>query len=309
MYKRQIQSLELSQEKLDIIVVDLSEEALLNAKKLLAKENVTNKIIYTNSIASVDRPIDIAIVATTANSRLAILKELLTQGVKKIILEKIVFNSLCDIDDARELISVNTEAKIWVNCPRRLYPIYQRLKKELMGETFKKFTVKGDNYGMGCNGIHFIDLVAYLIGDSNYQLSSKRIVGVHESKREGYVELVGGLDGAFESGCQLEMLCGTEGDKAELELCFILEQGTLIVNEQAGEALLKRGDSSEIIEFNVPYQSELTGPLVDRIFSEGFCELTTIEESMTLHYPFISAAYEAYAGRFGVNNKKFIPLT
>ena len=307
--RRHIQSLELSQTKLDIVVVDLSEEALSIAKELLAKDAITNQISYTNSIASIDGMIDLAIVATTANSRLAILKELLSQGVNEIILEKIVFNSLSDINDAHDLISANREAKIWVNCPRRLYPIYRRLKKELMGETFEKFTVKGNNFGMGCNGIHFIDLIAYFIGDNNYQLSSERIVEVPESKRKGYVELVGALDGAFDSGCQVEMLCGNEGDKVELELCFILGHGSLLINEQAGEAILRRGDSMEVMEFNMPYQSELTGPLVDRIFSDSRCELTTLEESLALHYPFISAAYEAYAERFGTNDKKFIPLT
>lgn len=307
--RRHIQSLELSQQKLEIVVVDLSEEALSTAKELLEKEAISNKVSYVSSIALVEGVIDLAIVATTANSRLAIFEELLAQNVKNIILEKIVFNSLADLDEAQKLISSNKEAKIWVNCPRRLYPIYQRLKKELAGETFKKFTVKGNNFGMGCNGIHFIDLIAYFIGDNNYQLSSKRIVEVPESKRKGYVELVGALDGSFEAGCQIEMLCGNEGDNVELELSFILDNGSLLVNEQAGQAVLRRGARSETIDFNVPYQSELTGPLVDCIFSEGSCELTALEDSIALHYPFISAAYEAYSKRFSANDKRFIPIT
>lgn len=307
--RRHLQSLKLSQNKLEVHVIDSSEEALSLAKEAVEQAKMTIPISYFSNIEAVPGLIDVAIVATTASSRLAILRTLIKRGVNNIILEKIAFNSLKDIDEAVELVSTTTETKIWVNCPRRLYPVYQLLKKELTGANFKQFSVRGNNFGMGCNGIHFIDLLAFLIGDSNYQLSSKKITDVEESKRAGYIELFGILEGSFKSGCKLVLECGKDSGKPEFDLCLEMEQGKLTIDELAGEAVLELAGLSKTFEFNMPYQSELTGPLVDKILLDSECGLTVFEESMALHQVFIAAAYRAYAAQFGENEKKFIPLT
>lgn len=277
--RRHLQSLKLSKNLLEVYVVDSSDTALSLAKEAVEQVEMKMPVSYYSSLDVVQKlNIDVAIVATTANSRLAILKTLIDNGVKNIVLEKIAFNSLQDIDDALELVSESENTKIWVNCPRRLYPFYQSLKTKLKDATFKRFSVKGNNFGMACNGIHFIDALAYLIGDSNYQLSSKKITNVEESKRDGYIELFGTLEGEFESGCKLELECGKDGEKAEFQLSLEMENGVLEINELLGEAQLITDGSTKKIEFNMPYQSELTGPLVDRILLDGICELTGFKE-------------------------------
>jgi predicted dehydrogenase len=307
--RRHIQSLKLSTHELEVYVVDTSKEALSQVKEAVEQVQMTTRVRYFTQLEDVPNKIDVAIVATTANSRLLILRALIDKGVNNIILEKIAFNSLQDIAEATELVSSAVETKVWVNCPRRLYPIYQLLKKELKGEVFKRFHVKGSNYGMGCNGIHFIDLLAFLIGESNYQLSSKKITRVEESKRDGYIELFGILDGSFASGCELVLECRKDDGNPDFRLCFEMEKGMLTINELAGEAVLEMRGASKTIEFNMPYQSELTGPLVDQILLNGECGLTVFEESIKLHKVFIATTYLAYAEKFGKNKKSFIPLT
>lgn len=306
--RRHIQSLKLSKNDLEVFVVDTSIEALSQAKDAVEQAQITIPVHYLTKLEDVSKNIDVAIVATTASTRLETLKWLIEKGVSNIILEKIAFNSLHDIDEAAELVSA-VEANIWVNCPRRLYPIYQLLREELKGATFKKFQVKGNDFGMGCNGIHFIDLLAYLIEDSNYQLSSKKITDVVESKRVGYIELFGVLSGSFTSGCELLLECEKGSGNPSFDLLLEMEQGILRVDELAGKATLDMDDSSKTIKFNMPYQSELTGPLIDKIILDGECGLTGFETSLTLHRIFISATYKAYAKRFGENEKRFVPLT
>jgi len=307
--RRHLHSLKSSQNNLDIYVVDSSKDAIYLASKVVAEAGINMPVSYLNSLELAPEQIDVAIVATTANSRLAIMNVLLQKGVKNIVLEKIAFNSLQDISEAIKLTSIYQGTNVWVNCPRRLYPIYKQLKLELASSKFKRFSVKGNNYGLGCNGIHFIDLLAYLIGDSHYELSAERINSVEESKRAGYIELFGRLEGRFESGCELILECGKSGQVAEFEFLLEFGNGFLKVNELAGEAILEIEGKSRNIKFRMPYQSELTGPLVDDILAGNSCSLTDFNESMMLHHSFISAAYKAYAIRFGDNKKQSVPLT
>jgi len=306
---RHLQSLKLSQYELDIVVVDSSYEAITRAKKAVIEAGITASVCYLDSLHDVPEHIDIAIVATTANSRLAILELLLKKKVTNIVLEKIAFNSLIDIDAAKLLVTTANHKNIWVNCPRRLYPIYKALKTELEGSLFKRFTVTGNNYGMGCNGIHFIDLLAYLISDSYYELSSENISSVEESKRPGYVELFGSLEGRFESGCEILLECGKQSQAAEFEFLLELNNGFLKVRELAGEAELEIAGELKNMKFKMPYQSELTGPLVDSILASGSCDLSGFDESMELHRSFIASTYEAYERKLGGNKKQSIPLT
>ena len=123
--RRHIQSLKLSTHDLEVYVVDTSKEALSQVKEAVEQVQMTTNVRYFTQLEDVPNKIDVAIVATTANSRLLILRELIGKGARNIILEKIAFNSLQDIAEATKLVSSAVETKVWVNCPRRLYPIYQ----------------------------------------------------------------------------------------------------------------------------------------------------------------------------------------
>ena len=308
--RRHLQSLKLSKSSTEVYVVDSSNTAITLAKEAVEQAKVEIPVNYFSNLDEVQKlDIDLAIVATTANSRLPILKKIIYNGVRNIVLEKIVFNSLKDIDDGIILHSKEKSTKIWVNCPRRLYPIYNELKNNIKGSVFKSFSVKGNNFGMGCNGIHFIDLLAFLIDESKYKLSSGKITNLEESKRASYVELFGIMDGYFESGCRVELECCNNSKSSEYEIKLEMDDGYLHIQELSGHAVLKKGDLSRTFDFKMPFQSELTGPMVDQILQEGSCGLTKFEESMILHRPFIEASYNSYAKSFGGNEKKSVPLT
>ncbi|MDI3323040.1 Gfo/Idh/MocA family oxidoreductase [Pontibacterium granulatum] len=306
--RRHMQSLGLSEYNLEIFMVDASEEALQLARELYEQSDIGFPIHYMTSLENVVDGADAAIVATTANPRLKILDTLIQKGTKNIVLEKVAFNSVSDIDDAYKLVN-DTDIKVWVNCPRRLYPIYQQLKERLAGNTFKRFSLSGDHYGMACNGIHFIDLLAYLIDDSDYQIDATGVSAIEESKRSGYVEFFGSLKGKFSQGCEWVLTCGSQGERPQFEYSLEMAEGQLLVNEQKGKAELRLADQVTEIEFTNPYQSELSGPLVDQILGTGECLLTSFDESIALHRPFIAASYELYAKHAGENERQMVPIT
>ena len=54
---------------------------------------------------------------------------------------------------------VEKNIRAWVNCPRRLFNIYQKIKNEIIDEDIITMTVFGGEWGLACNAIHYIDFV------------------------------------------------------------------------------------------------------------------------------------------------------
>ena len=100
-----------------IFAVDTSEKSLKNAQIL------TNEIINSNikSIQfSKELPddidfIDLCIISTSSNVRLTVLKKLVSKyTIKNLILEKVLFQSIRELDEAKYIIN-KENIKSWIN--------------------------------------------------------------------------------------------------------------------------------------------------------------------------------------------------
>jgi len=312
--KRHLQSLKSSDFDLGITVVEPSVEAAEAARSAFnATELVggAKELKFVKAINQVDVEPDVAIIATPATGRLELLSEVLRQGARFVVLEKVAFNSVLDIDEAVALVN-DSRAKVWVNCPRRLNPIYQSLRNELAGAGLKRLEVSGTNFGLACNFVHFIDLFAYLTGEAEYEVSLLGIERVEPSKRSSYIEFGGSASGEFRSGLPFEMECElSDAAGISVQVRIMTDAGDVLIDEVGGEIsyLNSAGNVENRVPYQQPFQSQLTGPLVDELLSDGACGLTPFDESMALHYPYIDAAYSLYASKFGSNSRKMVPVT
>jgi len=311
--RRHLQSMKACKSELDIIVVDPFSDSLKLAKQAyeeIGLEGGVKTISYFSNISEYSGEINISVVATTASGRLDILKELVERGVTDVVLEKVAFNSVLDIEAATTLMVTN-KVRGWVNCPRRMNSFYQSLAEELKGDDLNQFSVRGSNYGMACNAIHFIDLFAFLSSHQDYTINLSGVESVVQSKRDGYIEFFGTITGKFTDGPEFELVC----DDSEEAISFCVEIETesksIVVNEisRVVTVLDKGSNDSKELKFRQPYQSELTGPLIDQIIESGTSDLTVFGESMQLHKPFIKAAYELYENKYEVNTQKMVPIT
>src|SRR5690554_6360077 len=183
---RHLQGAIQSNKALNLIVVDPSIESLKLAKERANEIDLGNadtKIKFTQEIES-RLEIEICIIATTANIRFIVFKDLINKcNVKNIIFEKILFQCENEYSKVAELLKVR-EINAWVNCPRRIYPAFKKIKLLLAKETNIQMSVSGINWGMACNSIHYIDLFANLTGDISYELDSSALENsVISSKR------------------------------------------------------------------------------------------------------------------------------
>jgi predicted dehydrogenase len=309
---RHLQALAQLNPDVDITVLDPSTESLGIAKERYeaVSTETSPKAQFLSSSLEVSQTFDVCIIATNASIRLAVIQQLLQQvTIKNFVLEKILFQSVDQLNEAKALIesySVNT----WVNCPRRMFPLYRELKKRLLGRTNIELTVNGNDWGLACNAIHFIDLWSYLTGESKHKLTLNDLQPqIFDSKRPGYKEVFGTLRGKSVSS-SFSLTCNPP-DAAEIPLTVHIESDGLSIAIDESKKICTLKDASgheETMHFDILYQSQLSNTIIESIVTTGSCELTPFEESRAFHAPFLNEMLEFF-NQHGDSNFTECPIT
>ncbi|MBT9493231.1 MAG: Gfo/Idh/MocA family oxidoreductase, partial [Paucibacter sp.] len=161
---RHLQGLVRIEPQSQYFVVDPSTEALQTAHTRVQETGVAlapDQVIYLTTLSDLPSHLDYVVVATAADVRLNVLKKLLAEkSVSNLLLEKVLFQHIKDYQAALDLFEM-LPTKVWVNCPRRVFPIYQTVKNFFSGQQLLQFQASGGNWGLGCNSVHFLDLIGY----------------------------------------------------------------------------------------------------------------------------------------------------
>ncbi len=281
-----------------LTVVDRVPASLGLAKERFRQVPESNRIAeirYLSSCSDLPRELDLAIVATTADVRAAATREMLrTTNIRNILFEKVVFQTEEDFAAiSRDLADRNIKA--WVNCPRRVYPFYRMVKGLLENGDRITISLQGGEWGLACNAIHFLDLIAFLAGTDKISVDIDWLdQEIIDSPRKGFIELTGSLRGRLSNGGEFT-LHARKGSTAPHMISLLGSAIELIIDEGRGAAYLaKKGEAWkwEETQFRVPYQSELTGGIAADILQTGTCGLPTLEESAALHKPFLRAVLQ-----------------
>jgi len=190
---RHLQGLARTELAMKISVVDPSLNSLHLAKKryleIRSNKNV-RQIRFFDSIQDINSDIDIAIIATNADVRKSVIESLLNYvHVGNFILEKVVFQSLEDFQIVIRRFNKNG-INAWVNCGRRLWPIFNEIKGELLDKSDITLIISGNNWGMACNTIHMLDIFSYLTGEKDISILECDLNNrIYKSKRDGFFEL------------------------------------------------------------------------------------------------------------------------
>ena len=313
---RHLQALALSDfDDIYIQVVEPSPEARRVARERweqVAKSEKIHAIEFLESISSINRSIDFCIVATNANCRLQVLRDLLASvSVRQLVLEKVLFQSVDQVKAASRLLS-SLDTQVWVNCPRRMFPIYLELKERLAHEQTLNLQVNGNNWGLACNAIHFIDLWAMLGGQHSYTLETSGLdAAVVESKRPGYKEVSGTLSGVADNR-RFSLTSGAGIEMVPLSISIETEQFSIDVNESKGLCTIqtKETGQQEVLAFSVLFQSQLSHEAARQLLAsaDGQCELTSFNESASLHEPLLQGLLEFF-NRQGDDIHTLCPIT
>lgn len=290
-------ALKVTEKHIDIYVLDVSEESLSKAKERAREVESSNSLNFISEYSSIPSEIFLVINATTADKRLSsTLKMLQYCTPRHVILEKVVFQSFADFEAFEEQLTP-THTEVYVNHPRRYFDGYINLPIEL-GAPIDVIVV-GDNWGLGCNGLHFIDLIEYLTNESlcsvDTSLLNEEII---DSKRPGFVEFTGVLTGVLSGGSKIIMI-SNKLERGPIKLSVRDANNLWVVNEGLGTFTRKvlEGDIIEDLgSISIKYQSSLTSEVIVDLIQKDTCQLTPYVHSREAHKVFLSSLLKFYNG-------------
>ena len=307
---RHLQGLAKSTKQFQIYVIDPYEKSLIVAKNRFKEVSkpTNSKVSYLQNISGVPKNIHLAIIATTANVRREVVEQLLEQcHLKYLILEKVVFQKSEDFNYIQKLL-IDNGIKSWINCTRRTFLFYKKLKKKKLGEKIR-IKVEGNNWGLACNSIHMIDLLVFLTEKTDIKINTNELENIiFNSKRNNFKELKGTLKIYTNHGDTLEL---NDQVKYDGNFKISISNSSMKFNIFEGESLVIIDKSDNKIceeKISVPFQSELTARIVDQILDTGESDLTPYTECMQYHVPMLDAFNEHFSQVTG-KDVEICPIT
>lgn len=303
---RYLQGLSKSIIPLNIYVQDIFKDSLLQAEERWNEtvgDNTSHSVFFYESLENIPKNINIAIISTTAEVRASLVVNIRAViDVGFWILEKVLAQNEADLEIIYKQVKECSGA--WINTPRRMMSWHQQIKKSLYNGTPVNLEVKGGDWGLACNAIHLIDLVAWWTGES---LQSVDVSGLNsewfESKRKGYWEINGTLEACFSKGSSLKLT--SESNNNPVTMIAHEQDLSWHINEIDGVAKCSNGE--EIVG-RLQYQSEITAQIIESIINEGRCSLPTIDESISQHRVFLKSLQQHW-DRASTKNSDSVPIT
>ena len=298
----------------EIDVVDPSRSSLDIARQRfeeIPKNSLIQEVRYHTSVKALPQILDLVIVATNSDVRFDVLKELLGQSkVGFLLLEKVLFQRANEYEQARNLLTIH-QVKAWVNCTRRAFPIYSDIRDFFADDPLRHMQVRGGDWGLGCNGIHFLDIFGMLTNSPIESISTEGLdTELISSKRKGFFEFTGTLSGVYASGASFEITSLVESH-ARILIMLRSEARTCLVDEAGSVAFfmdVNNGGTWEKSEFKIPRLSDLSHILVAQILTKQTSELPTYEESAKYHLPFIYSLAQ-HGAKYHALSTDLCPIT
>ena len=297
---RHLQALALLEVPTQIYVIDPSENGLELAHNRFAQVegHQRHELVLLSSLDQLNvNVLDMVVVATNSAVRHKIVMNLLTNfQVSYLVLEKFLFQRITDYQEVAEKIN-EAGTKCYVNCTRRMFPIYHTIRRLISSQKQLHMEVTGNNWGLGCNGIHFVDLFQWLSGEQVIEWENMLDPNLLESKRKGYIEFSGRIQGVTKTGKTISITCfesGLTNNSIRISTprhrFLVAETFARVIHENLGSNEPKL----EELDFSMLFQSQLTNKVATQLFDRGKCDLTPYKESMEAHLPFLRLMLDHY---------------
>lgn len=303
---RYLQGLCAMDKPLSITVIDPSEISLSSARAMLALDQYAadHSVQFSTSLEDSPHYFDLSLIVTPAHCRSRLVNELLNRNkVKAMILEKVLAQNCVQIDQIEQCLSGNNQ--VWVNTPRRLMSWHKSIRSQLVSDESSPLQVRvsGGSWGLACNAIHFIDLVAWWTQSTVKFINPEGLDSWVSSKRAGFYEVFGTLKVFFTDGSELELHSCSENKHTQIVVTA--SDGKWVIDESVGKC---SGPSGQELHGQLSFQSSLTPPLVAQILQQGNCDLPTLSQSATQHRPLLTALLKHWNHSRGCQDS-IVPIT
>lgn len=263
-----------------------------------------HQVSYHESIQEIPEFIDVVIVATSSNIRAKIVNDI--SGCIKVkfwVLEKVLAQSKSELDVIKNAVDSN-KSQAWVNTPRRMMSWHKDIKNRFKSNTPLTLKVNGDSWGLACNSIHFIDLLAWWTDEKLESVSTDKLDKKwFKSKRDGYWEVSGTLVAKFENGSVAELTI----NKKESNTSILVNEDDFTWDISEPKGVAKRSDGIHV-DGRYLYQSELSAIFIESIIEKGICDLPSLADSIQHHDIFLQSMQEHWV-KSGNPDATSVPIT
>jgi predicted dehydrogenase len=161
----------------DIMILDIKDEAL-TAAKALCKNDDRVKYGRLSEFNATDSKYDLCIIASTASSRKPLCEIAVNSGCKYLLIEKPLGQSYQEVENLCDYLDT-LPLETYVNLNMRMYDSFIKLKKDINSLTQfdgeKIITINTGTIGIGCNGIHYLDLLYFLLEADTSEIISAEV--------------------------------------------------------------------------------------------------------------------------------------
>lgn len=284
---RHLQSLLSFQNPVSIDVVEPNKNSQKKAKSLIASQLKKNHhISWHSSIHNLSDTADVAIVATNSIERPKLINELLSQGNKKFLLEKMVCQSSIEYQKIISKLRQN-HASAWVNANRRYFQSYHNIKQFFKKSKSFELNIFLGNSGLGTSAIHFVDLFCWLTDNNDISLDGKYLFQKIYSSKRGrlFKEFAGTIVGTTNQNSFLKISSHYNPSVPPSVIVDLYDGKNHFVLSELEEKFYSLTNHNGLSKFSFKFghTSQLTYPIIQDIIHKGTSNLPTIEDSFKAH--------------------------
>ncbi|MGE4430283.1 MAG: Gfo/Idh/MocA family oxidoreductase [Sphingobium sp.] len=299
--RRHIEALASAGYPMRVIGIEPDEAARAQAESLITPFLSGSQIVA--HMDDLPQTVDLAVIATSAAHRRSVFDALLSRCTPKtVIFEKILFTTRADLDAVGKILTDRAIPAV-VNCGRRGFPDYDRLRDTLTGRSGLSMEVKGAGWNLGSNAIHFMDLAEHVLADRVITLDESGLDPKAEPARiRGCVDLFGTLHGTLAGGGTITI----SQDRAPgdpLSITFSGNGESWRIEEGAKRLIHRNRAGEEQVEAFEPRFVSGMPYLYTEILDGKKSRLTPYEQSAAQHGLFL----DAFRRRLGLSTVEDAP--
>jgi len=282
-----------------IYIFDNNKQNLDKIKQSYESKKNCLDVNFIYDLKKISSNIDFLILSTTSKTRLKILKKIIANfKVKFAILEKVLGQSLHQLNEFNK-ISIKKK-NFFVTTLLKKELIFDDLKKRIKNKDIKKIYLKGFNWSLCCNAIHFIDLFEYLSDQKIINANFNKEGNWFKAKRKGYLECNGKLEIFFNKKIESFLECSKKYKKNILYL--ELKNKEKIYLDLDKNICIVRNKKTK---YKKQYLSTMMQSIIKNIIKNRESGLTSLFNSVRQHKIFLTAMLNKYK----LNKVKILPIT
>lgn len=244
---------------------------------------------------------DLAVLATNAPGRLEHFRRVVALGIRHVLAEKLLFQSVAELDEALELCR-SAGVSLYPNYVYRYASPWRLLGERLRGQVFQMRIIAGD-IGLATNLPHWLDLFEFVAGSQLGELSIALDKPAYPNKRGGdLVEFSGSAAGRSMSGATVSLQFA-DGDGVPVTT-IVTADGEWILDEGAGTVTGNLAEAG--MQLEMPMVSRITARAVPDILA-GRTVLPDLIATAPMNRLLLDAAGRALFGT--VRRETRIPIT